>query len=160
MPDRKRAFSEVEEGSEDLARQTQRRVKESPYNSPPATSSANSEEHLLNCPSRGDPASPVAMQYPTRLLSFSYNGARQLLFDNSAMKYFVNPPYQPDLRYGYDRWIKRPEEKGRLDGLLKAVSRYREGLDASTTVSPIDDRPGETWLRQMGFITWRGVMTK
>ena len=71
------------------------------------------------------------------------------------MRYYVDPPPGADLRYGYERWIKRPEEKSRLDGLLRAMERIMEKADTSM-------RPGsgKKWLRDISVVTWRGVMTK
>lgn len=78
-------------------------------------------------------------------MSFSYNKGRELEFSDAAMRYYVDPPPGADLGYGYDRWVRRPEEKGRLDGLLRAISeiRRRGGRD------PV-----------VGVISWRGTMTK
>lgn len=116
----------------------------------------------LQYPAKDKPARPVAIQYPSRLLTFSYNNDRKLLFDDSTMKYYVPPPPNADLRYGYPRWVKRPEERGRLDGLLKALLRYAEGLDGDQSAANEDvqgKRSGE-WLQQIGVVSWRGVMTK
>jgi RAT1-interacting protein len=96
-------------------------------------------------------------------LSFSYDDNRTLLFDDSAMKYFVNPPLNADLKYGYSRWIKRPEEKGRLDGLLKAITKYRKTLDECNdngSKSEQSERPSTRWLGQIRCVSWRGIMTK
>lgn len=87
---------------------------------------------------------PPALQIPTQLLAFSYTPAREQVFTNEALKYFVEPPRGADLNYGYERWIKRPEEKGRLDGLLRALLREEAKRE----------------LRRAGVISWRGVMTK
>ncbi|KAH9920808.1 RAI1-domain-containing protein [Amylocystis lapponica] len=66
---------------------------------------------------------------------------------------YAQPPDGTELRYRYERWVRRPEEKGRLDGLLKAVSRVRPKFDASRG-------NGAGWLRDVGVVSWRGVMTK
>ncbi|KAH8118243.1 RAI1-domain-containing protein [Phellopilus nigrolimitatus] len=60
------------------------------------------------------------------------------------MKYFTHPPHNADLTYAYETWIKRPEERGRLDGLLTAC--------LSDEVSPERQRAN--------VVSWRGVMTK
>lgn len=67
-------------------------------------------------------------------------------FDNSALKYFVEPPPGADLSYGYERWIRRPDEKGRIDALLRAWDRIREGSASGGG--------------GIGIVSWRGVMTK
>jgi RAT1-interacting protein len=60
------------------------------------------------------------------------------------MRYYVNPPRDADLGHGYERWIRRPEERGRLDGLLLAISEIRKrGADPLISI-----------------VSWRGVMTK
>ncbi|KAI0790010.1 RAI1 like PD-XK nuclease-domain-containing protein [Abortiporus biennis] len=89
----------------------------------------------------------VPFQQPSSLLTFSYSPSRVLQFDDSALRYYVEPPPNADLNYGYDRWIRKREEKGRLDGLLRAVCR-------------LVDRNGIKWLQDIGIVSWRGVMTK
>lgn len=113
-------------------------------------------DHVLLYPSTSAPyksAKPVLFQQPSSLLTFSYTPDRTLEFDNSAMRYYVDPPTGAELRYGYEWWIKRPEERGRLDGLLRAVTRVKEKMDAS-------GGSGTRWLRDISVISWRGVMTK
>jgi len=61
------------------------------------------------------------------------------------MRYYAKPPPDADLRHGYERWIRRPEERGRLDGLLRAISEIRR----RGTGDPV-----------IGIVSWRGVMTK
>ena len=92
------------------------------------------------------PPNRVPFQQPTPLTTFSYDSKRELLFDDSALRYYVDPPRGADLRYGYERWVKRPEEKGRLDGLLKAWLKARNGYP-------------EGFMND-GVIAWRGVMTR
>lgn len=86
----------------------------------------------------------TAFQYPHQLISFSYTAERVLKFDNSALRYYVDPPRNADLSFAYDTWIKRPEERGRLDGLLTACQR-KEVLPE---------------LKRTNIVSWRGVMTK
>jgi len=87
----------------------------------------------------------VPFQRPLPLISFSYNERRELEFSDAAMRYYIDPPPGADLGFGYDRWVRRPEEKGRLDGLLKAISEVRRRGSSSSDI---------------GVISWRGVMTK
>ncbi|KAF9643763.1 RAI1-domain-containing protein [Thelephora ganbajun] len=96
--------------------------------------------------SPGENGPPVPFQQPTPLTTFSYDSERELRFDDSSLRYYVDPPHGADLRHGYEKWIKRPEEKGRLDGLLRAWLRVRNGL------------PDE--FMNGGVIAWRGVMTR
>ena len=90
--------------------------------------------------------SPVPFQQPTPLATFSYDSKRELRFDDSALRCYVDPPHGADLRHGYERWVKRPEEKGRLDGLLEAWLKVRNGLPDG--------------FMNGGVIAWRGVMTR
>ncbi|KAH9942732.1 RAI1-domain-containing protein [Amylocystis lapponica] len=107
----------------------------------------------LPYPSTSGTARPVPFQQPSSLLTFSYTPSRTLEFTDSALRYYAQPPDGAELRYGYERWVRRPEEKGRLDGLLKAVSRVRAKVDAS-------GGNGAGWLRDVGVVSWRGVITK
>ncbi|KAF4571259.1 decapping endonuclease targeting mRNA [Pleurotus pulmonarius] len=91
-------------------------------------------------------ASAVPFQLPTQLISFSYTPDRVLEFNDSSLRYFVDPPRGAQLSYGYDRWVRRPEERGRLDSLLKAWQKFGT------------ERPGV--LGEVGVVSWRGVMTK
>ena len=96
--------------------------------------------------SRGNGGPPVLFQQPTPLTTFSYDSKRELRFDDSALRYYVDPPHGADLRYGYERWVKKPEEKGRLDGLLKVWLKVRSGFPDG--------------FMNGGVIAWRGVMTR
>ncbi|KAI5833705.1 hypothetical protein K523DRAFT_342151 [Schizophyllum commune Tattone D] len=106
---------------------------------------AGPEVHLA-FPDPAKPAGrPPTFQQPSPLVSFSYTPARKLEFTNAALKYYIPPPRSGlRLDYGYERWVRRPEERGRLDGLLKAYSRVLERGGAG----------------QIGIVSWRGVMTK
>lgn len=97
-------------------------------------------------PPSGNSGPSAPFQQPTPLTTFSYDSKRELRFDDSALRYYVDPPHGADLRYGYERWVKRPEEKGRLDGLLKAWLKVRNGFPEG--------------FMNGGVIAWRGVMTR
>ncbi|KAI9509830.1 RAI1-domain-containing protein [Russula earlei] len=99
----------------------------------------------LSYPSTSQPPTrPAPFQRPRPLISFSYDTNRQLEFSEAAMRYYVSPPSGADLGHGYERWIRRPEERGRLDGLLRAISEIRKrGTDPVVSI-----------------VSWRGVMTK
>ncbi|KAG2033307.1 RAI1 like PD-XK nuclease-domain-containing protein [Suillus americanus] len=104
-------------------------------------------DYNLAFPSLSHPAShPPAFQRPSQLLTFSYSPSRVLQFDDSALRYFVNPPHGADLNYGYENWTRRPEERGRIDGLLSAWSRFKKSLNGQNP--------------EIGVISWRGVITK
>lgn len=114
-------------------------------NSKRSKSTHDDQQHHLSYSSSSQ-TRPVAFQQPSPLVTFSYDPLRVLEFDDSALRYYVDPPPGADLKYGYDKWIKRPEEKGRIDGLLKAWLKAKEQL-------PEESMKG-------AVISWRGVMTK
>ncbi|SJL09830.1 uncharacterized protein ARMOST_13211 [Armillaria ostoyae] len=89
---------------------------------------------------------PTPFQKPMPIISFSYTPSRTLEFNDLALRYFVDPPIGAQLSYGYDNWIRRPEEKGRIDGLLKALSRVKSN--------------GKVALDDVAVVSWRGVMTR
>jgi RAT1-interacting protein len=90
------------------------------------------------------PERPPAFGQPQQLTCFSYTPQRELCFDKSALKYYVPAPLGADLGYRYEHWIKRPEERTRLDSLLRAIEQ--------------ENVVGER--KKGAFVTWRGVMTK
>lgn len=98
----------------------------------------------LSYPTPSSPATTPQFQQPLPLLTFSYTPTRTLEFTDSALRYFVDPPRGADLNFGVERWIRRPEERGRLDGLLKAWEKVTSAGG----------------VRDVGVVTWRGVMTK
>ncbi|KAG8766503.1 decapping endonuclease targeting mRNA [Ceratobasidium sp. 428] len=85
-----------------------------------------------------------AFGQPQQLTCFSYTPQRKLCFDNSALKFYVPAPLNADLGYRYEHWIKRPEERGRIDSLLRAIEQ--------------ENVVGER--RKGAFVAWRGIMTK
>lgn len=107
-------------------------------------SSSNEPAHLPFPDTSRVPSTQIQLQQPVQLTSFSYNAAHELQFDDSALRYYVDPPPGARLDFGFHRWTKRPEEKPRIDALLKAYSRVRK----------------ESSLTDIGLVSWRGVMTK
>lgn len=85
-----------------------------------------------------------ALHYPSQLITFSYSAQHKLEYTNSAMRYYCASPLDADLSYRYENWIKKPESRGRLDGLLEACLREEV----------------KTERKRANIITWRGVMTK
>ncbi len=110
------------------------------------------EQRTLSYPTTTGQASravaPVPFQQPTQLTTFSYSTERELTFDNSALRYYVEPPRGAKLSYGYERWVKQVEERGRIDSLLRALSRIR------------GDSTRQAAVKELGVVSWRGVMTK
>lgn len=113
---------------------------------PPKTKT-RTEFHQLSYPSTSNPTKPVPFQQPSPLITFSYTTERVLEFTDAARRYYVEAPLGAKLDYGYDRWIRRPEERGRLDGLLKALIRVVKEKNAPP-------------LPAISVVAWRGVMTK
>ncbi|PFH48775.1 hypothetical protein AMATHDRAFT_64726 [Amanita thiersii Skay4041] len=96
-------------------------------------------------PQRTDKAKKqVPYQKPFQLISFSYSSTHEFEFSDSSLRYYVDPPLNVRLDHGFMRWIRRPEERGRLDSLLKAYSRVNK----------------EYSMGEVGVVSWRGVMTK
>ncbi|KAG8936079.1 decapping endonuclease targeting mRNA [Tulasnella sp. 418] len=110
---------------------------------PSGEDSSSSEEAFYALPSP-QPTRPLPMQRPWCLVTFSYDSSRVLEFNNSAMKYFKQPPYGASLQRGYEDWSKRPETRPRLDGLLQAINRAEV----------------KKFAQRADFITWRGILTK
>ncbi|KAF9026457.1 hypothetical protein BDZ89DRAFT_1067548 [Hymenopellis radicata] len=80
------------------------------------------------------------------ILSFSYDSNHTQKFDDSARRYFVDPPVGAQLSYGYDDWVPPPTEDGKLDDVLRAISRAQSA--------------GNLDLSQINAIAWRGAMTR
>ena len=99
------------------------------------------------------PSKPPPFQQPTQLLTFSYTPDHILEFNDSALRYYIDPPLGADLGYGYDRWIRRPDERGRIDPLLQAWSRFKKSLSEG----PSSSQPKAPDIHVM---SWRGIMTK
>lgn len=87
---------------------------------------------------------PPAFGKPQQLTCFSYDSQREIHFDTSALKFYVPAPINADLSYRYENWTKRPEERGRLDSLLRATQQEHVAEERA----------------KGAFVTWRGVVTK
>src|SRR5258708_32511008 len=90
------------------------------------------------------PSAPPLFQRPKPLLTYSNDANHEQEFTNSAMNYFANPPPHADLNYGYERWVKRPETRTRLDSLLNCLGRVET----------------RKLTHMASIIAWRGVITK
>ncbi|KAF7312470.1 RAI1 domain-containing protein [Mycena indigotica] len=110
------------------------------------SSSKRARRCALEYPTSSSGSSPP-FQQPTALLSFSYTPAHELVFDDSALRYYVPPPARAKLSHAYDRWIRRPEERSRIDGLLRALSRAQ-------------DQKHPSLASGVGAVGWRGVLTR
>ena len=106
-------------------------------------SSSKPVQYTLAIPTATPERSPAFGQ-PQQLTCFSYTSERELRFDTSSLKYYVPAPMGADLGYRYEHWIKRPEERGLIDSLLRAVEQKHV----------IEE------LRKGAFVAWRGVITK
>ena len=144
MASRKRAISDLDvlsDQKDDDQRLAHKQPRLYPSLSPPLHVSSS-----LPFPSISQSASrTVPFQKPLPLISFSYTKDRKLEFSDAAMRYYVDPPPGADLGHGHERWIRRPEERGRLDGLLQAISEIRKRGTGDPVIS---------------IVSWRGVMTK
>ncbi|KAH6913340.1 hypothetical protein BKA70DRAFT_1369947 [Coprinopsis sp. MPI-PUGE-AT-0042] len=104
--------------------------------------------HTLAYPRVTDRVDPTPFQLPTQITSFSYDENHQQLFDDSALHYYVDPPPNARLDFAYDRWVRKPDTRGRLDPLLKAIRKAKE------------DRVKAALVPDNGVVCWRGIMTK
>ncbi|ELU41013.1 rai1 [Rhizoctonia solani AG-1 IA] len=85
------------------------------------------------------PAEPSpAIGQPQQLTCFSYTPNRELRFDSSALKYYVPAPINADLGYRYEHWTKRPEERGRIDSLLRAIGQ--DHIVGELLTAPFENR--------------------
>jgi hypothetical protein len=102
-------------------------------------------------PSLDPTQSPAPPQFgqPVPLITFSYDSSHTQHFNDSALRVLApTPPIGADLNYARDRWTRKPDTRGRLDGLLKAL-----------VIAKDDARKAGGELK-VGVCTWRGVMTK
>ncbi|KAG8789962.1 decapping endonuclease targeting mRNA [Serendipita sp. 398] len=144
------AFSEEEIDEEASKRfAPKQRISDSPGAHPGTgiTTNKNNDEgkFKLMPPSRESKPSSVEFQKPYQLISFSYTPERRLVFDDSALRYWVEPPRHADLGHRFSHWIRRPEERGRIDSLLEAISQ---------------PRCEEARKKQGLVVCWRGVLCK
>lgn len=157
---RKRSVTELlnDEELDSQSRRTRPKLDEKTVTeSTTASSSTNSaaaplEEHasFLAYPniSNSKPSS-TPFQQPSQLITFSYTPDHVQEFTNSAMRYFVDPPPSANLSYGYERWIRKSDDRGRIDALLKAISKVTHDIEEQNGTFP-----------EIGVVSWRGVMTK
>ena len=127
-----------------------KRHEASPDQPPSAAASSSAASSSLALPPLTPPTRPPPFQQPLPLLTFSYDPSHVLHFDDSARRFYVEPPPRADLNYGYDKWIRRPDERGRLDTLLRAYGRAREKAKSEPELGNVI----------AGAVCWRGVMTK
>uniref|UniRef100_A0A0W0FGQ7 Decapping nuclease n=1 Tax=Moniliophthora roreri TaxID=221103 RepID=A0A0W0FGQ7_MONRR len=113
----------------------------------------------------GPPVKPPPFQQPTPLTSFSYTPEHVQEFADSALRYFApippsllgNPRGGPsrglDLGYGYERWVRKPEDRGRIDSLLNAVNMVCERGTGNGEGKLMR-------LKDVSVVAWRGVITR
>ncbi|KAF8953714.1 hypothetical protein BDZ97DRAFT_1908669 [Flammula alnicola] len=88
----------------------------------------------------------IPFRQPSQLISFSYTPEHVQEFTDAALRYFVDPPLDASLAYGYERCVRKADDRGRIDSLLKAISNVKSKSEAS--------------MPEIGVVSWRGVMTK
>ncbi|TFK40441.1 RAI1 like PD-XK nuclease-domain-containing protein [Crucibulum laeve] len=106
------------------------------------------EPKTLTYPPQTPITKQTPFQLPTQVLSFSYSDQHELEFTDSALRYFVGPPLGAKLGYGYDRWVRKPDTRGRIDALLRAIGKAKE------------DSKKRGMVEGVGVVCWRGVMTR
>jgi len=149
---RRRVDAELEESSDRAGSTSQSAQAEESSSS--HTSGGYDGERLhhpafLAYPDVSNPrAKSTPFQQPNQLITFSYTPDHVQEFTDSALRYYNEPPMGSNLSYGYDRWIRKPDDRGRIDALLKAISRVKS------------DPARHGALPEIGVVSWRGVMTK
>ncbi|KAJ6513060.1 RAI1-domain-containing protein [Mycena sanguinolenta] len=131
----KRNLTELLDGDPDNERPSTKQRRRSP--SPP-------QAYALAYPAAG---TAPAFQQPTQIISFSYTPARELEFTDSALRFLASPPPRAQLTHGYDSWVRRPETRPRVDGLLRALSAARAKRHPALA-------------NGVGAVGWRGVLTR
>ncbi|KAI6039831.1 hypothetical protein EDC04DRAFT_3002799 [Pisolithus marmoratus] len=81
------------------------------------------------------PLKVPTIQRPSQVLTFSHNSDHVLEFNDSALRYYIEPPHGADLAFHYEKSVMRPAERGRLDSLLTTWSRFKKDLHASNPSS-------------------------
>ena len=145
----KRTFSDfLTEGDSLSTRSNKSPRLLSPSRRSPSPKRSNTTTDLtLNYPNTSQPPrQSIPFQQPNQIISFSYTSTKTLEFTNSALRYLADPPAGAQLNYGYEQWVRKPEQKARIDGLLRAFSKARSGNGPS--------------LQDVEIVAWRGVMTK
>ncbi|KAF7336767.1 RAI1 domain-containing protein [Mycena venus] len=142
----KRNLSELLGGDADAERPSTKQRRRSP--SPPLPPPHRWHPHpRLPRPSPPPQGPPPAFQQPTQIISFSYTPARELEFTDSALRFLAAPPPRARLAHGYERWVRRPETRPRIDGLLRALSAAR-------------GKRHPALANGVGAVAWRGVLTR
>ncbi|KAK7032292.1 decapping endonuclease targeting mRNA [Paramarasmius palmivorus] len=141
-------------------------VSSSAHPSLPAKPETSEQSTFLAYPDlSGPPIKSPLFQLPTPLTSFSYTPEHVQEFTNSALRYYTpippsllgnsrgGPNRGLDLNYGYERWIRKPEDRGRIDSLLRAV-------DKVCAREPGDEEGKIMRLKDVSVVAWRGVITR
>jgi RAT1-interacting protein len=136
----KRPISEVEGVEETNIESTSRAAPKARQESMSAPATLKS----LKLPPKSQNVVVPIFQKPVQIISFSYTPEREQVFNDSAMKFFVGPPRGADLSHRYANWIKGSDEKGRLDGLLRAINQ-----------GPCLETKARAHL-----VCWRGILCK
>ncbi|EJU05097.1 RAI1-domain-containing protein [Dacryopinax primogenitus] len=87
----------------------------------------------------------AALTVPTQIATFSYDANHVLRYDDSSLRYFVEPQKGADLEMEFEQWPGPEEDPGRLDSLLFA---YMREVDSGKD------------LEKPNVMTWRGMMTR
>ncbi|KZP00365.1 RAI1-domain-containing protein [Calocera viscosa TUFC12733] len=87
----------------------------------------------------------AALTVPEQIATFSYDENHALRHDDTSVRYFVDPPAWASLDMGFEKWVDKEEDSGRLDSLLQAYARAVE-------LGKEGEKPS--------VMTWRGMMTR
>ncbi|CEH13273.1 Nuclear 5'-3' exoribonuclease-interacting protein, Rai1p [Ceraceosorus bombacis] len=104
--------------------------------------------------------SRVYLRAPQRLTSYSFDGERKLLLNDSAQKYFKDPPAGVDLGYGFSKAKWREPKIEHLDTLLTSLQSACPADRHAASSGAASDIHRTLTDGTPSLITWRGMMTK
>ncbi|WFD30352.1 decapping endonuclease targeting mRNA [Malassezia sp. CBS 17886] len=116
---------------------------------------------------------PVSVQQPTLIASFSYDNVRTLRFDDSAKRWYRDPPTMEnggngsgvpaDLNYGLQDFQDKAHVPDPLDSVLYTLMHRADhpgDMDGVRGAPQVPAENVEMELLRANVITWRGIMTK
>lgn len=114
---------------------------------------------------------PVSIQQPALLTTFSYDEHKTLLFDDSAKRWYHDPPtatnsagdHAADLNYGFEHFHDKPHIPDPLDSVLYTLMQRAKGAPDRPAVDGTPIIPAQavdSEILRMNVVTWRGIMTK
>ncbi|WFC97839.1 decapping endonuclease targeting mRNA [Malassezia yamatoensis] len=117
--------------------------------------------------------SPVRIQQPTLIATFSYDAEKRLCLDDRSKRWYRDPPTNAnhgngtgkaaDLNYGFESFEDQPHIPDPLDSVLYTLMRRSMLPTAPPPVAGPNLIPSEALEMEVlraNVITWRGILTK